>query len=176
MHLGVIIFWIHVWKCCYELLTLRHLTERKHDARILVIFCILLFLHFINTFLHWMQCQQKRRSQEKKKYIFSSNSVLMFPAVTWSGWQKLWISGGRSWLLFKRTENQSKNKHLYHPAGPRLCSIWWHFANANNLVGWLSAFETKRQLSTLVLDPSALKKKKKSQSEHCLNLEPESHT
>lgn len=104
----------------------------------------------------------KREDHRKKKYIFSSNSVLMFPAVTWSGWQKLWISGGHSWLLFKRTENQSKNKHLYHPAGPRLCSIWWHFANANNLVGWLSAFETKRQLSTLVLDPSALKKKKVS--------------
>lgn len=66
-----------------------------------------------------------------------------------------------SFLVVIQKDRKSKQEHLYHPAGPRLCSIRWHFANANNLVGWLSAFETKRQLSTLVLDPSALKKKKK---------------
>lgn len=60
-------------------------------------------------------------------------------------------------------QEQEKREH-YHLTATGLHPIQWHLANANNLVGLLSAFETKRQLSTLVLDPSALDRKKKSVS------------
>ena len=65
--------------------------------------------------------------------------------------------GGPLWLLLKN--NNKVREQLYHltGAGPR--PIGRHLANTNNLVGLLSAFETKRQLSTLVLDQSALEKK-----------------
>lgn len=68
---------------------------------------------------------------------------------------------------------QEQREQLYHLTATGFRPAQWHLANANNSVGLLSAFETKRQLSTLVLDPSALDRKK-CQS-HCLNLEPESH-
>lgn len=81
--------------------------------------------------------------------------------------------GGLLWLLFKNKVREQ----LYHLTGTGLRPIQWHLANTNNLVGLLSAFETRRQLSTLVLDQSAPENKQKnSQSEYCLNLEPESHT
>jgi len=51
-------------------------------------------------------------------------------------------------------------EQLYHLAGTGLHPVRWHLANANKLVGLLSAFETKRQLLTLGLDQSALEKKK----------------
>lgn len=77
-------------------------------------------------------------------------------------------------VVLRGCYSRTRKIEHYHLTATGLHPIQWHLANANNLVGLLRAFETKRQLSTLVLDPSALDRKK-SQS-YCLNLKPESHT
>lgn len=110
----------------------------------------------------YTECSASKREdhrEKKKVHIFLkfSSNVSCCHLI----WMAKALNLRWSFLVVIQKDRKSKQEHLYHPAGPRLCSIRWHFANANNLVGWLSAFETKRQLSTLVLDPSALKKKKK---------------
>lgn len=132
----------------YQLLAFWHLktSREKSDWKIPCIFWILLFLYLTHT-------GEKHRTQEP---ALPSDSMLIYPASIRSGRKTL----SMRWSFVVVIQEQEKREH-YHLTATGLHPIQWHLANANNLVGLLSAFETKRQLSTLVLDPSALDRKKK---------------